>query len=156
MIAALLTLTACGTEPLQPTEPGELRTVQMQVLERDGLALAFVPVSISGRGPYLFALDTGASTSTVDLEVAREIGLPETGEQRDVTGIIGRESVPIARVEQWSLGNVALPTSEVALIELPSSDRGHGLRGLLGSDVLITFGRIVVDYDREQLGLPRT
>jgi predicted aspartyl protease len=137
-----------------PPAPGELRTVLLRVLEAGDSTIAFIPVTIGGQGPFLFALDTGASNTVVDVQVADQVGLVRTGEQREVSGVVGQQTVPLARVEQWQIGDVGLPTTDIALLDLPSPPQGQGLQGLLGSDVLSGFDYVVVDYDDQRLGLP--
>ncbi len=44
-----------------------------------------------GEGPFLFALDTGASSSTIDDDLADRLGLPRTGERQPVSVIIGQD-----------------------------------------------------------------
>ncbi|MEU0116244.1 aspartyl protease family protein [Streptomyces bobili] len=41
--------------------------------------MVLVPITIQGEGPFTFVLDTGASASAVDDDVAREPNLPEQG-----------------------------------------------------------------------------
>jgi len=60
--------------------PGAAREVPPRVVGQGGRTLAFVPVSIEGRDTFSFALDTGASTSVVDKNVADRVGLERTGE----------------------------------------------------------------------------
>ena len=65
-----------------------------------------------------------------------------------------RESVPIARVDQWQLGDVQLPSGDVAVVDLPDAQHGGGgLEGVIGSDVLSRFAYVVVDYGDRRLGL---
>jgi hypothetical protein len=165
VIAALPALAGCvvgvsGPEPAAPVPaptppaPGELRTVPLRVLQAGDSTIAFVPVTIGGQGPFLFALDTGASKTVVDVQVADQIGLARTGEQREVSGVVGQQNAPLARVEQWQLGDFALPAADVALLDLPNPPQGEGLQGLLGSDLLSGFEYVVVDYDDQRLGLP--
>jgi hypothetical protein len=71
-----------------------------------------------------------------------------------VTGVIGEQTVPLAEVASWRLGDVELAPARVALVDLPGPDQGPGLVGLLGSDVLSRFGCVVVDYANQQLELP--
>jgi hypothetical protein len=140
-------------EPVPAPDVGELPTVPLRVLEGPDATLAFVPVSIAGQGPYLFALDTGASSTVLDSSIADELGLERTGEQREVSGVIGQQRVEMARVEQWQLGDIELDAIDIALLDLPSPQQGEGLQGLLGSDVLSGFDYVVVDYDDRRLGL---
>ncbi|MBR8638851.1 retropepsin-like domain-containing protein [Streptomyces tuirus] len=136
------------------TSPGVVREVPLRVVEQGGRTLAFVPVSFEDRGPYMFALDTGASTSVVDEDVADRIGLERTGERRTVSGILGTGEVPVARVDHWEVGELPLPAGEVTVIDLGPPRGGGGIEGLLGSDVLSDFGSITVDYDDGVLRIP--
>ena len=140
-------------EPVPAPEAGELPTVPLRVLETPEATLALVPVTISGQGPYLFALDTGASSTVLDTTIADELGLERTGEQRAVSGVIGQQRVEMVRVEHWQLGDIGLDAMDIALLDLPSPNQGEGLQGLLGSDVLSNFEYVVVDYDDRRLGL---
>ncbi len=133
--------------------PAATREVPLRVVEGGGRTLAFVPVSIDGEGPYMFALDTGASTSVVDDDIADRLDLPRTGESRLVSGILGTGRVPVAEVDQWRLGDVRLDPGELAVIDIGPPGSG-GIQGLLGSDVLSEFGSITVDYDDGTLRLP--
>ncbi|GAB3234274.1 hypothetical protein GCM10027447_31230 [Glycomyces halotolerans] len=154
-VAMMAALSAgCVEVDDQDGATGEPGTVSLEVIEQGGQTLAFIPVSISGEGPFRFALDTGASVSAIDVDVAEQLDLPTTGESREVTGISGSGQAEIAEVEQWRMGDVQLDSTEIALIDLPDPERGEGLEGLLGSDVLSEFGEIVIDFDDEVLRLP--
>lgn len=134
---------------------GDQRVVPLQILQGpQNQTLAFVPVEINGQGPYLFALDTGASSSVVDADIAAALGLTTVSRGQPVTGVAAQTEADIVRVENWRLPGVDLPAARIASIDLPSPAGGQGLQGLLGSDMLAGFGRITVDYDREQLLLP--
>ncbi|MFR9805484.1 aspartyl protease family protein [Pseudonocardia sp. RS010] len=62
-----------------------------------GSTLALTEMRLQGQGPFLFALDTGASSSVVDVDVADRIGLARTGSTRTVTGVVGQGDVALAR-----------------------------------------------------------
>ncbi|MFJ9012525.1 aspartyl protease family protein [Streptomyces canus] len=151
-LAALL-LVGClahvdtGSSLVGQPSPGAAREVPLRVVEQDGRTLAFVPVTIEGQGPFMFALDTGASTSAVDDDVADRVGLEPTGERRSVSGVLGSGQVPVAQVDQWNVGDERLDPGEVTVIDLGPLGEGGGIRGLLGSDVLSDFGSITIDYD---------
>jgi hypothetical protein len=164
VLATVLSLSGCVITSGFPSGPstgdpsaacgpgGQL--VPLRVVQTGEATLALVEVSLQGQGPFLFALDTGASSSVVDLDVATRLGLPRSGTTRDVTGVIGEQTVPLAEVASWRLGDVELGPTRVALVDLPEARHGPGLEGLLGSDVLSRFGCVVVDYANRQLELP--
>ena len=118
-----------------------------------GAVLALVPVTINGQGPYSFTLDTGASTSLVDKALVDRLNLPVVGRAQQVTGVTGSETARQIRLDNWSIGSVQLPTTIATDLPLPASDVQAGMLGLLGSDVLSTFGAITVDYERQVLVL---
>ncbi len=136
-LSACLALLACGRPPSD---------VPLRVLEGDdGQVFLLVPLFLEGTGPYEFGLDTGATRTSVDETLARGLGLVETGRAR-VAGVGGNLDAPIFRVESWLLGSeVPLVPSQVLGLALGGPD---GLAGLLGSDVLATFGAVRIDYDR--------
>jgi hypothetical protein len=139
---------------VRQTSPGAAREVPLRVVEQDGRTLAFVPMTIEGEGPFMFALDTGASTSVVDDDVADRVGLEPTGERRSVSGVLGSGRVPVAQVDQWEVGDVRLDPGDVTVIDLGPPKEGGGIQGLLGSDVLSDFGSITIDYDDSVLTIP--
>ncbi|MFI6012562.1 aspartyl protease family protein [Streptomyces sp. NPDC051243] len=158
-LAALL-LAGCvgyedrGDPDAAQTSPEAVREVRLRVVEQGDQTLAFVPVSIEGEGPFMFALDTGASSSVVDDDVADRAGLELTGERRSVSGILGTGQVPVAEVDEWRVGDVPIEPGEVTVVDLGPPRGGSGIQGLLGSDVLSDYGSITVDYDDEVLRIP--
>ena len=133
----------------QVPEPAGGASVPLEVSEGplDG-ALVFVPVTIDGAGPFSFVLDTGASNTTIDAALADELGLPETGDESDITGVAGDVAGTGVEVESWLLGDVELDGFTIVAVDLGGDDdEGIGVDGLLGSDVLADFGTVTVDYD---------
>lgn len=128
-------------------------TVKMNVLENGEQVIALVPVTINGKGPYTFALDTGASQSLVDAAVAKELGAKETGESRSVAGITEVTRVRTIEVAKWSVGKVKLPPTTIVEANLPFGNADQGVQGLLGSDMLSAFDIVTIDYENEVLRL---
>lgn len=148
-VLALLALAGCGR--LSRSQQREM-VVRLQVVEGPGgSVLALVPVTVAGQGPFPFALDTGASQSVVDLDVKERTNLPEVGRTREVTGILGTGEAIVVQVDDWQADDVTLPRVRAIALDLPKPAQGEGLAGLLGSDVLSTFGAITVDYERQVL-----
>jgi hypothetical protein len=146
-----------------PGTPRGEQTVSIEVLARTGperAAIALVPVRIDGRGPFPFALDTGASTSLISAALATRLHLVPQGPPRTIEGVTGGGRAYRVRIGDWSAGKVALPPTLadelVASGAQPPVVRrrgGAGPVGLLGSDVLSRYGKIAVDYDRGLLVL---
>ncbi|WP_282699827.1 retropepsin-like aspartic protease [Streptomyces sp. CC219B] len=154
--AALATGCTDGSAGSGASPEGEegTRRVSLTVVESGGQTLVLVPVTVKGEGPYTFVLDTGASASVVDDDLARELDLARTGERRPVSGVVGTGRVPVVEVPDWRMGRVSLAAADLAVIDLPQAPGARSLHGLLGSDVLSDFGRITVDYDKETLSVP--
>ena len=83
----ITTATVVETVEQEP-EPSE--TVDLRVNSGDFGVLAFAEVFIAGKGPYAFTVDTGASHSVVDWDLARDLGLDVIGKPVAVTGITCR------------------------------------------------------------------
>ncbi|HEX4818362.1 MAG TPA: retropepsin-like aspartic protease [Nonomuraea sp.] len=152
LIVVALLAAGCTLLGAQPPPSGDEKSIRLRVVETRGTALALAPVHIKGEGPYQFLLDTGASISTIDEQLARELNLEFTGDSADVRGIGGRTNVELIRVDRWRVGDVNLDAVRMAALDL--GDDRRGVVGLLGADVLHDFGRVTVDYDRERLLLP--
>src|SRR5438034_10516552 len=90
LAVTLFAATACQhrTENFGPSGSHD---VKMVVLKGPGGAtMALVPVFIGDKGPFAFALDTGASRTSVDRRVAEEVGLPAVGGEVQVSGVGGK------------------------------------------------------------------
>jgi predicted aspartyl protease len=133
---------------------GDGREVPVQVVQQDGQTMVLLQVTIRDTGPYLFVLDTGASTSAVDDDIAQRLRLPRTGERRQVSGVLGSDKVPLVRLRDWQAGKVRLQSAEATVIDLDANARARRIHGLLGSDVLNDFGSITLDYRQQVLRLP--
>jgi Aspartyl protease len=95
-------------------------------------ALVVVPVHVNGRGPYLFVVDTGATTTTLDDTVATQLGIRATGGMEIVT----------------SAGTYPAPVG--ALEELRHDDAR--VLGIVGQDILRRF-TTTIDYARREIEL---
>ena len=150
-VAAVLLLAGCGGgSSAPPTYHGQL-LVDIKVIKHSGQVLALVPVTINGKGPYAFALDTGASQSLVDSQVAHELGVPTTGGKQQIAGVASITKVRSIRVRDWKVGKVRLPPTTVVEANLPFGNARSGVQGLLGSDMLSDFDVVTIDYAHSRL-----
>lgn len=131
----------------QTTSTGSTTTVKVKILKgQGGATLIQAPVTIDNKGPYNFILDTGASISVVDTALADKLALPVVGEGQPVSGVGGKETAIPIKVTTWKLGGLKLPSATITKGNLPESEHGQGLQGLLGSDILSRFGKVTIDY----------
>jgi hypothetical protein len=154
VLAALLAAGCGASSKAQESEvPKGSLFIAIKVLKSGNQVLAVVPVKINGHGPYSFALDTGASTSLIDSQVAKELRVPQTGTRQRIAGIASVSKVASIKVEKWSVGGVKLPATTIVEANLPFGNAGGGVQGLLGSDMLSEFDIVTIDYGNSRLVL---
>lgn len=115
--------------------------------------LTLVHVTINGRGPFLMALDTGASTTLLSPALAQATGVTAT--QAVQLGGAGGTTANGARVgrAQIRLGNLARDSQTVAVADVLGPIRqvaGAPIEGVLGAD-MFRSGRITIDYGSNRL-----
>ena len=107
----------------------------------------FVPVSVNGKAPSWFVLDTGAEVSVMDAGHAAELGLTAAG-AIEARGM-GEASMDAAVIAAPSLvfGGVRVPLDSIYTVPLrPLWPRaGRAMHGILGYDVLGHFA-VELDY----------
>lgn len=137
------------TNPAQSPSPKPV-TVSLLVVKRNGAAIVVAPLVIHGK-TYQFVVDTGATVTVVDQSYAAQLGLKKTkAAPIPVTGVTGTGTAYLATVSDWQIGKAKIPTSTITVSTV---HLGAGLVGLLGSDVLSTFGKITIDYNAQTASL---
>jgi CubicO group peptidase (beta-lactamase class C family) len=130
---------------LLPAEP-----VEVPMLHSGHLAA--VDVMVNGRGPYRFAIDTGAAgTARIDSSLAASLGLPVVGEvmSGDPSGRNG-ERRPVVAIDSITIGGARFAGLTAASRTNPAMMRGEHIDGILGfalfSDCLFTL-----DYPADRI-----
>ncbi len=150
-----LMLSGCASNPSSSGasgRQGKQVSEQVRIIRGpQGSVTVLMPVTIEGRGPFTFALDTGASNSLVDTTVAEQVGLPTAGAQQAIGGVGGVERAMPVRISRWNSGPITFPPVTAFAAQLPISRqggalRGNALRGLVGSDVWSRLGSFTLDY----------
>lgn len=146
-------LTGCSLAPLGRSAPLGSGQIHARVVSGVGGArLVLVPIYISGRGPYDFALDTGAARTVVDARLSNLLRLPTVGSEQAVTGIAGTVEATRIRVSDWRVDTITLPQATVLSLRL-SAGGGPQLDGLFGSDMLSRFRTVTIDYSGQVVTL---
>jgi predicted aspartyl protease len=109
--------------------------------------------AINGRGAYNFLLDTGTHGSTIDLRLARRLGLLLAAAGKPVAGA-GRGRVPGRQTvcERLSVGGLTVRGLTVTAVDLqqPARELGRPIDGVLGFGFLAA--RITqIDYFRRRI-----
>jgi predicted aspartyl protease len=107
---------------------------------------------VNGRGPFNFILDTGTYASTIDLSLARGLGLP-LGAQRAVAGAgAGRKTGRRTICPEVRIGDLVVRNIDAVAIDLAevSGTLGRPLHGVLGFSFLSP--RVTrIDYFRRRI-----
>ena len=126
--------------------PAEADVTPFELGEQGGVIL---PVSLNGRGPFKFLLDTGSTHSAVSAALAAAIGAPPVA--RTVIGsAVGSRDVIVVRIDLLEGGALVahdLLASVVALDRVADAD---GVQGVIGQDALAAL-RYTIDFRRRQL-----
>ncbi len=101
-----------------------------------------VAVTVNGRGPYRFVVDSGADTTVIGLRAARALALPAG------TSIMLNGMTDSSRVERVLVDQLTLGPSTVRDLELPVlKDRDLGGEGMIGLDALVEQ-RLLMDFEK--------
>src|SRR5437773_1077787 len=108
--------------------------------------LILVPVHVNDRGPFDFILDTGAGTSLLASDVAKQLEL-KTISSKEGQSAGGKVSVSLAKVDSLAAGEAKLGDVDVGIVDLSHIGKSIGARidGDLGYNFLKHF-RVTIDY----------
>ncbi len=115
--------------------------------------VVLVPVLVNGRGPFQFALDTGAGQTVVSSALAKELALDQ-GEKKEALGAGGKVSVSLSRVNSIAVESARLEDLPVIITDLSLLRMAVGgkLDGILGYNYLKNF-KVTIDYPKGKLFL---
>lgn len=116
--------------------------------------LILLPVLINDEGPYIFAVDTGASTTIVSREVAQILGI-ESSVIPELTGAGGTMQAATGMVRKLAVGSVEVENLIVVVADfltMLSQAVTTKLDGIVGYNFLKEF-KVTIDYANETLHL---
>ena len=136
--------------PPSEVRPGE---VAFELAGPGGAALV-VPVRINGTGPYDFVLDTGATVTSVDPQLAERLALPDvTGTIGYGGGIGGAGQVRLVEIDSLEVGTARATDLTGAVVDLAGvRSAGLDVDGLVGLNFLRSY-RVTLDFERNALRL---
>ncbi|MFN0251759.1 MAG: aspartyl protease family protein [Kofleriaceae bacterium] len=106
------------------------------------------PVSIAGRGPFLFAIDPDANTSIIDEEIVRKLDLPTGKGPARLDETDTQQTRFYAEVLQLELGQLVVTQRQMMVMTKGRFDvNGRRVAGVIGRDVLADT--LVFGFDRE-------
>lgn len=137
LLAALGLLTmVCGFAATSALASTPVRLKQVQ-------NLIVASVTVNGTGPFDFIFDTGASSTVIDLELAKRLGLSPI-ESSSVLTVAGSKTLPRYRLDSLNLGSKSLQNLTVLGSELREIHAiSAKIRGVLGQNFLSGFDYIL-------------
>jgi hypothetical protein len=152
---ATLSSSSNYTGPLGPAPDtltlGKGTTVPLTVSPQVGDVSLSVAVRFAEGTRQSFVVDTGSSQSVVSSSVARKASLRKTELAQRQATVCSVITVPLVHSGVWSVaGAVALHPQLLGSTNFGAIGAG-GIDGLLGSDQLLRFGWVVLDYSGAQM-----
>lgn len=115
--------------------------------------LILLPVNVNERGPFDFILDTGAGTSLLSSDLAKQLDVKIVG-SKEGQSAGGKVSVSLAKVDSLAVGETKLQDVDVGIVDLSQIARtvGAKIEGDLGYNFLKHF-RVTINYRDSELRL---
>ena len=108
--------------------------------------LILLPVQVNDRGPFDFILDTGAGTSLLSSDLAKQLDVKVIG-SKEGHSAGGKVSVSLAKIDFLAVGGIKLSDVDVGIVDLATIGKTIGAKidGDLGYNFLKHF-RVSIDY----------
>ena len=108
--------------------------------------LILLPVHVNGSGPFEFILDTGAGTSLLSSDLAKQLKVKIVG-SKEGQSAGGKVAVSLAKTESLAVGETELHDVDVGIVDLSQIGKAIGAKvdGDLGYNFLKHF-RLTIDY----------
>jgi predicted aspartyl protease len=115
--------------------------------------LILLPVKVNGRGPFDFIFDTGAGTSLLSSDLAKQLEVKTIG-SKEGQSAGGKVSVSLAKVDSLAVGDAKIDDVDVGIVDLAHIGKTIGTKidGDLGYNFLKHF-RLAIDYSTCELRL---
>lgn len=160
MAAAVLAMAAPGcvansqgaaTAPAAP--PTATEPIYAVPTQHDRIGRILAPVTINGRGPYRFVLDTGASVSTLSPRLALELGLvADPNNPLLLHGVTGFAPLPAVRLQRLRSGSIVRENELVPIIEASIMSNSDGILGVAG----LSEERISIDFRADEFSIAQS
>jgi predicted aspartyl protease len=108
--------------------------------------LILLPVEVNGSGPFEFILDTGAGTSLLSSDLAKQLEMKIVG-SKEGQSAGGKVAVSLAKTDSLAVGEARLQDVDVGIVDLAHIGKTIGAKvdGDLGYNFLKQF-RLTIDY----------
>ena len=156
LLAAALLVggTAAVAEPnrldveITPSEPIDRTTVTDEVaIGRDIGDRMTVSVSVGGRGPYRFLVDTGSERTVISRQLAQRLQL-ESGKAAILHSVVGANDVDTVFIPRLQVSN-----NIISVVDAPALEASNiGADGMLGIDSLRSQ-RVLFDFKAKTMSI---
>jgi len=119
--------------------------------------LPLVSLTVNGRGPFLFVIDTGGGELLLDPAIADSVGAPRYGSRMGTFAGDQKASVEGGSVDSVGLGDFTIERVPIAILstkKFSAVAMGRPVAGVLGTTLLSRF-RFTLDYPGSALLLER-
>jgi predicted aspartyl protease len=115
---------------------------------KDHIGRVLVAVTINGRGPFRFIVDTGANHSTISPRTAQALGLTPTQETPfHIDGITGDTQAAFVTVDTLRTGDLTLDDASLPVVWAPVMAGADGILGAAG----LTEKSLMIDFQRNRV-----
>lgn len=131
-----------------PSEPIDRTTITDEVaLGRDVGDRMTVDVSVGGRGPYRFLVDTGSERTVISRQLAQRLQL-ESGKDAVLHSVVGVNDVSTVFIPRLQVSN-----SIISVVDAPALEASNiGADGMLGIDSLRSQ-RVLFDFKAKTMSI---
>jgi len=145
---AVLLAASCAIGSPPGFSPGETWTFPLVDPLSDGRLV--VPVTIHGKGPFLFAIDRDAASTMIDPDVAAELGVRALSEIRVDDYDDHSHPAWYAELTDFEVGNLTLSLVPVTILPKPGrfDEDGRRIHGVLGRTFIADS--LVFGFDRDR------
>lgn len=155
LLAASLGCSLPATREVGAPTDASPGTVEFKMMEPNDAAI-IVQVKVNGQGPYDFVLDTGATFTCVDNELADQLKLPEwKGSFGTVVVGPGGGGMKLLKIDTLEVGDAKASGLIACAIDLNRvAPPGLGIKGLVGLNFLKSY-RVSIDFKKKSLRLEK-
>jgi tetratricopeptide (TPR) repeat protein len=145
-----------GNTKIHRTSGKELTAIPFELVNHR----PFIKVTVNGRTPLRFVVDTGASLSVVSDTVAAQLGIKPVAHGGNARAVGGTGSFPIVYgvLDSITIGEAkieAIPVYIRTIYSAPDTPEVEKADGYIGLSVLANYG-VTLDYQAKQMTLDRT
>jgi len=145
-----------GSTKIHRTSGKEVTAVPFELVNHR----PFIKVTVNGRTPLRFVVDTGASLSVVSDTVAAQLGIKPVARGGNARAVGGSGSFPIVYgvLDSITIGEAkieAIPVYIRTIYSAPETPEIEKADGYIGLSVLANYG-VTLDYQAKQMTLDRS